>query len=46
MTPDMTAIPIYSVDDTWADKDVTAFYCEMRKIGEEYAANTKWAGDR
>ncbi len=46
LAPDVAAIPICFVDDTWADEDVTAFYWEMRRIGEAYAANMKWTDER
>ena len=41
--PDVVAVPMAFVDDDWPDDDVTAFYWEMRKIADEYAANMKWA---
>lgn len=40
--PDVVAIPICFVDDTWADDDVTALYWAMRQIADEYAANMRW----
>jgi len=42
LSPDVVAIPMLLIDDTWHNNDVTALYWEMRKISEEYAANIKW----
>jgi hypothetical protein len=46
LAPDVIAIPICLVDDTWHDADVTALYWDMRKIADEYAANMRWVGDK
>ena len=43
LAPDLVAIPICIVDDSWRDDDVTALYWEMRKISDQYAANIRWA---
>ena len=45
LAPDTIAIPYCIVDDTWSDGDITAFYWDMRKIAEEYAANMRWVGE-
>jgi hypothetical protein len=42
LAPEVVAIPICFVDDTWQDSDVTALYWDMRKISEGYAANMHW----
>jgi len=42
LAPDVVGIPIFFVDDTWRDEDVTALYWDMRKIAEQYAANMRW----
>jgi len=42
LAPDLVGIPIFFVDDTWRDEDVTALYWEMRKISNQYAANMRW----
>lgn len=43
LAPDVPAIPICIVDNTWSDSDITDLYHEMRKISEEYARNMRWA---
>jgi hypothetical protein len=42
LAPDVPAIPICIVDNTWSDSDITDLYHEMRKISEEYARNMRW----
>jgi len=44
LAPDTLGIPICIIDDTWSDSDITSFYWDMRKIGEEYAAAMNWVG--
>jgi hypothetical protein len=44
LAPDTIGLPMCIIDDTWTDADISDFYWEMRKIGEEYAANIKWVG--
>ncbi len=41
--PDVIGVPCCFVDDTWHDDDITQIYWDMRKIGNEYAANMHWA---
>lgn len=43
LAPGTIGIPLCIIDDTWTDGDITDFYHEMRKIGEEYARNMRWA---
>ena len=43
LAPEVLAIPICLVDNTWSDSDVTGLYHEMRKISAEYARNMRWA---
>ena len=43
LAPDVPAIPICIVDNTWSDSDITGLYHEMRKISEEYARHMRWA---
>jgi len=40
--PDVIGVPCCFVDDTWHDDDITQLYWDMRKIGNEYAANMRW----
>jgi len=42
LAPDVLAIPICIVDNTWSDSDITDLYHEMRKISVEYARNMRW----
>jgi hypothetical protein len=42
LAPDVIAIPYCIVDNTWSDADITDFYWDMRKIGEEYARAMRW----
>ena len=44
LAPDVIGVPICTIDETWSDDDITAFYWDMRKIADEYAANIKWVG--
>ena len=44
--PETIAVPVCMVGDTWSDCDITDLYHAMHKIGEDYAANMKWANDR
>jgi hypothetical protein len=41
--PDVIGVPCCFVDDTWHDDDITQLYWDLRKIGDEYAANMHWA---
>ncbi len=45
LAPDTVGIPLCIVDDSWSDGDITDLYWEMRRIGEEYAANMRWKKD-
>ena len=40
--PDVIGVPCCFVDDNWHDDDITQLYWDMRKIGNEYAANMRW----
>ena len=40
--PEVIGVPCCFVDDTWHDDDITQIYWDMRKIGDEYAANMHW----
>jgi hypothetical protein len=40
--PDVIGVPCCFIDDTWHDDDITQIYWDMRKIGNEYAANMHW----
>jgi hypothetical protein len=42
LAPDVIAIPVCILDDSWSDEDVTALYWDMRAISNEYAANMRW----
>lgn len=37
LAPDTIGVPVCLIPETWSDDDVTAFYWEMREIGEAYA---------
>ncbi len=43
--PHVIGVPCCFIDDAWHDDDVTQLYWEMRKIGDEYAANMHWKGN-
>jgi hypothetical protein len=45
LAPYTVGVPVCTIDESWADDEITAFYWEMRKIAEEYAANMRWVGD-
>jgi uroporphyrinogen-III decarboxylase len=45
LAPDTVGVPVCTIDESWADDEITAFYWEMRKIADEYAANMRWVGD-
>jgi hypothetical protein len=45
LAPDVIGLPLCIIDDTWTDRDITDFYWDMHKIGQEYAANVRWVGD-
>jgi hypothetical protein len=44
LAPDTIGVPLCLIDGSWSDDDITSFYWEMRKIGEEYAAHMNWTG--
>jgi hypothetical protein len=43
LAPDVVAIPVCILDESWSDGDVTDLYWEMRRISDEYAASMRWA---
>jgi hypothetical protein len=45
LAPDVIGLPLCIIDDTWTDRDITDFYWDMHRIGQEYAANVRWVGD-
>jgi hypothetical protein len=46
LAPDVVAVPVCTVDEGWTDREITDFYWDMRRIGEEYAANMRWATEQ
>ncbi len=40
--PDVVALPMPIVNDSWRDAEITEFYGAMREIGREYAAAMRW----
>ena len=42
LIPDVIALPIPQVDDSWSDAEITDLYYAMREIAVEYAANMRW----
>jgi hypothetical protein len=46
LAPDVYAIPSCYIEPSMVtDDEITHFYWEMRKIGDEFAANMRWDAD-
>jgi uroporphyrinogen-III decarboxylase len=42
LAPDVIALPIAQVDDSWSDAEIADLYHAMREVAVEYAANVNW----
>lgn len=42
LAPDVIALPVAQVDDSWSDAEITDLYYAMREVAVEYAANIRW----
>jgi len=42
LAPDVIALPMPQVDDSWSDAEITELYYAMREVAVEYAANIRW----
>ncbi len=42
LTPDVIAMPLLFLNESWRDDDIRAVYTDLRKISERYAAEIKW----
>ncbi len=42
LTPDVIAIPLLFLDNTWSDSDLTDIYISLRKISDRYAKEINW----
>ncbi len=40
--PDVVALPMPIVNDSWSDAEISDLYEAMREVGREYAANMRW----
>ncbi len=45
LAPDVIAIPLLFLDDSWSDSDLTDIYMELRNISERYAKEIKWKNE-
>ena len=42
LAPEVIALPMPQVDDSWSDAEITDLYYAMREVAIEYAANMRW----
>ena len=42
LAPDVVAVPVCTVDESWSDEEITNLYRDMRKIADGYAAKMRW----
>lgn len=45
LSPDVIAIPLLFLDNTWSDSDLTDVYMSLRKISERYAREMIWKSE-
>jgi hypothetical protein len=45
LSPDVIAIPLLLLDETWTDSAVTELYSTLRKISERYANEINWKNE-
>lgn len=45
LAPDVIAVPLLFLNDTWSDEALTQVYHELRKISEKYASDINWNGN-
>jgi len=44
LAPDVIAIPVVWLDETWTDQAIGDLYRELRKVSERYAREIRWTG--
>ena len=42
LSPEVIALPVPQVDDSWSDAEIIDLYNAMREVAVEYAANIRW----
>jgi hypothetical protein len=42
LAPEVIALPVPQVDDSWSDAEIIELYYAMREVAIEYAANMRW----
>ncbi len=42
LAPEVIALPMPQVDNSWSDAEITDLYYAMREVAVEYAANMRW----
>ena len=45
LAPDVVAMPLLYLDETWSDSDITEVYMQLRGISERYAREMNWANE-